>query len=96
MAESGKAGKVFDWETVRQILGESVRTGAASPGPASWWCSSSLVWIRPATIREAVDVHIAAGDMQGLLRVFLGGGGVAGRGLGAVQGHVFGELGGTR
>ena len=32
---------------------------------------SSLVWIRPALIRQAVDVHIATGDLEGLLRVFL-------------------------
>ena len=72
MAESGKAGKVFDWETVRQILGE-VRPYRRR---FTWTgvmvvLLSSLVWIRPALIREAVDVHIAAGDMQGLLRVFL-------------------------
>lgn len=72
MAESSKAGKVFDWETVRQILGEVrpyrrrfIWTGVMVV------LLSSLVWIRPALIREAVDVHIAAGDMQGLLRVFL-------------------------
>ena len=72
MAESSKAGKVFDWETVRQILGE-VRPYRRR---FTWTgvmvvLLSSLVWIRPALIREAVDVHIAAGDMQGLLRVFL-------------------------
>ena len=30
-----------------------------------------LVWIRPALIQRAVDVHISAGDMEGLFHVFL-------------------------
>ena len=31
---------------------------------------SSLVWVRPALLRRAVDVEIANGDYQGLLQVF--------------------------
>ena len=63
---------MFDAETTRTIL--------AQVGPYRrrfTWTGvlvvtlSSLVWVRPALIREAVDVHIAAGDMQGLLRVFV-------------------------
>ncbi|MDB0025484.1 ABC transporter ATP-binding protein/permease [Flavobacteriales bacterium] len=67
-----KAGKVFDWDTVRTILQQVLPyrrrflwTGALV------LLLSSLVWIRPALIQRAVDVHIAAGDMEGLLRVFL-------------------------
>lgn len=69
---SSKAGKVFDVDTVRTILSQV--------GPYRrkfMWTGvlvvllSSLVWIRPALIRQAVDVHIAAGDLEGLLRVFL-------------------------
>ena len=69
---SSKAGKVFDWDTVRTILQQVLPyrrrflwTGALV------LLLSSLVWIRPALIQQAVDVHIAAGDMEGLLRVFL-------------------------
>ena len=67
-----KAGKIFDVDTVRVIL--------AQVGPYrrrfAWTgvmviLLSSLVWIRPALIRQAVDVHIATGDLEGLLRVFL-------------------------
>jgi len=69
---SSKAGKVFDLETVRVIL--------AQVGPYrrrfAWTgvlvvALSSLVWVRPALIQQAVDVHIASGDLPGLLRVFM-------------------------
>ena len=69
---SSKAGNIFDVETIRMIL--------AQVGPYRKrfvWTGfmvvvlSSLVWIRPALIRQAVDVHIASGDLNGLLRVFL-------------------------
>ena len=69
---SSKAGNIFDVETVRVILAQVgpyksrfVLTGILVV------LLSSLVWIRPALIRQAVDVHIASGDMEGLLRVFL-------------------------
>lgn len=69
---SSKAGKVFDWDTVRTILQQVLPyrrrfmwTGALV------LLLSSLVWIRPSLIQQAVDVHIASGDMEGLLRVFL-------------------------
>ena len=69
---SSKAGKVFDVDTVRIILSQVgpyrrrfIWTGVLVV------LLSSLVWIRPALIRQAVDVHIAAGDLEGLLRVFL-------------------------
>ena len=69
---SSKAGNIFDVETIRMIL--------AQVGPYRKrfvWTGfmvvvlSSLVWIRPALIRQAVDVHIASGDLNGLLCVFL-------------------------
>ena len=69
---TSKAGKVFDVDTMRTILSQVapyrkrfVLTGFLVV------VLSSLVWIRPALIREAVDVHIPNGDMEGLLRVFL-------------------------
>lgn len=69
---SPQAGNIFDLATVKIIL--------AQVGPYRRrfvWTGvlvlllSSLVWIRPALIQQAVDVHIASGDMEGLLRVFL-------------------------
>ena len=69
---SSKAGNVFDLETIKVILSQVgpyrrrfVWTGILVV------LLSSLVWIRPALIRQAVDVHIATGDLEGLLRVFL-------------------------
>jgi ATP-binding cassette subfamily B multidrug efflux pump len=32
--------------------------------------TSALIWVRPALIRRAVDVELAAGNMQGMLEVF--------------------------
>ncbi len=32
--------------------------------------TSALIWVRPALIRQAVDVELAAGNMQGMLEVF--------------------------
>ena len=69
---SSKAGKIFDVDTVRVILaqvGPYRRRFAWTGGMVI--LLSSLVWIRPALIRQAVDVHIATGDLEGLLRVFL-------------------------
>ena len=67
-----KAGKIFDIDTVRVILAQvgPYRRRFAWTG-AMVILLSSLVWIRPALIRQAVDVHIATGDLEGLLRVFL-------------------------
>ena len=71
-ASNFKAGNIFDVDTVRVIL--------AQVGPYRRrfvWTGvmvvvlSSLVWIRPALIQRAVDVHIAQGDLRGLLQVFL-------------------------
>ena len=71
-ASNSKAGNIFDVDTVRVIL--------AQVGPYRRrfvWTGvmvvvlSSLVWIRPALIQRAVDVHIAQGDLEGLLQVFL-------------------------
>ena len=71
-ASNSKAGNIFDVDTVRVIL--------AQVGPYRRrfvWTGvmvvvlSSLVWIRPALIQRAVDVHIAQGDLRGLLQVFL-------------------------
>ena len=71
-ASNSKAGNIFDVDTVRIIL--------AQVGPYRRrfvWTGvmvvvlSSLVWIRPALIQRAVDVHIAQGDLRGLLQVFL-------------------------
>lgn len=69
---SSKAGNVFDLETIKVILSQVgpyrrrfVWTGILVV------LLSSLVWIRPALIRQAVDVHIASGDLEGLFRVFL-------------------------
>ena len=69
---TSKAGNIFDLETVRVILAQVrpymrrfVWTGVLV------LLLSSLVWVRPALIQQAVDVHIASGDMEGLLRVFL-------------------------
>ena len=71
-ASNPKAGNIFDVDTVRVIL--------AQVGPYRRrfvWTGvmvvvlSSLVWIRPALIQRAVDVHIAQGDLKGLLQVFL-------------------------
>jgi len=71
-ASNSKAGNIFDVDTVRVIL--------AQVGPYRRrfvWTGvmvvvlSSLVWIRPALIQRAVDVHIAQGDLKGLLQVFL-------------------------
>ena len=69
---SSKAGKIFDVDTVRVILAQvgPYRMRFAWTG-AMVILLSSLVWIRPALIRQAVDVHIATGDLEGLLRVFL-------------------------
>ena len=69
---SSKAGKIFDVDTVRVILAQvgPYRRRFAWTG-AMVVLLSSLVWIRPALIRQAVDVHIATGDLEGLLRVFL-------------------------
>ena len=69
---SSKAGKIFDVDTVREILAQvgPYRRRFAWTG-AMVILLSSLVWIRPALIRQAVDVHIATGDLEGLLRVFL-------------------------
>ena len=69
---SAKAGNIFDLETVKVILSQVgpyrrrfVWTGCLVV------LLSSLVWIRPALIRQAVDVYIAAGDLEGLFRVFM-------------------------
>ena len=71
-ASNSKAGNIFDVDTVHVIL--------AQVGPYRRrfvWTGvmvvvlSSLVWIRPALIQRAVDVHIAQGDLRGLLQVFL-------------------------
>ena len=71
-ASNSKAGNIFDVDTVRVIL--------AQVGPYRRrfvWTGvmvvvlSSLVWIRPSLIQRAVDVHIAQGDLKGLLQVFL-------------------------
>ena len=71
-ASNSKAGNIFDVDTVRVIL--------AQVGPYRRrfvWTGvmvvvlSSLVWIRPALIQRAVDIHIAQGDLKGLLQVFL-------------------------
>ena len=69
---SSKAGKIFDVDTVGVILAQvgPYRRRFAWTG-AMVILLSSLVWIRPALIRQAVDVHIATGDLEGLLRVFL-------------------------
>lgn len=69
---SSKAGKIFDVDTVRVILAQvgPYRRRFAWTG-AMVILLSSLVWVRPALIRQAVDVHIATGDLEGLLRVFL-------------------------
>ncbi|MED5318801.1 MAG: ABC transporter ATP-binding protein [Bacteroidota bacterium] len=72
MDSSSKAGKIFDVDTVRVILAQvgPYRRRFAWTG-AMVMLLSSLVWVRPALIRQAVDVHIATGDLEGLLRVFL-------------------------
>ena len=72
MDSSSKAGKFFDVDTVRVILAQvgPYRRRFAWTG-AMVILLSSLVWVRPALIRQAVDVHIATGDLEGLLRVFL-------------------------
>ncbi len=72
MDSSSKAGKIFDVDTVRVILAQvgPYRRRFAWTG-AMVILLSSLVWVRPALIRQAVDVHIATGDLEGLLRVFL-------------------------
>ena len=66
-ASNSKAGNIFDVDTVRVIL--------AQVGPYRRrfvWTGvmvvllSSLVWIRPALIQRAVDVHIAQGDLKHL------------------------------
>ena len=69
---SAKAGNIFDLETVKVILSQVgpyrrrfVWTGCLV------MLLSSLVWIRPALIRQAVDVHIASDDLEGLFRVFM-------------------------
>ena len=69
---SSKAGNVFDLETIKVILSQVgpyrrrfVWTGILVV------LLSSCVWIRPGLIRQAVDVHIASGDLEGLFRVFL-------------------------
>lgn len=69
---SSKAGKVFDLETVRVILSQvgPYRRRFAWTGVLVV-ALSSLVWVRPALIQQAVDVHIASGDLPGLLRVFM-------------------------
>jgi len=66
-------GRIFDGATLRKIL-EQVR-----PYRARFTLTgilvlvlSSLVWIRPALIRVAVDDAIPQGDAELLLRVFLG------------------------
>lgn len=72
MSDSKRAGKVFD----RELLGLLLRQ--AAPYRRRFTITgllvvvlSGLIWVRPALIRHAVDVEIAAGDAEGLLRVFL-------------------------
>ena len=69
---TSKAGKIFDAETVRTILKQvhPYRRRFAWTGVLVI-SLSCLVWVRPALIQQAVDVHIANGDMDGLTRVFL-------------------------
>ena len=69
---SSKAGNIFDAETVKTILQQVKPYRRRFAWTGFLVVSlSSLVWVRPALIRQAVDVHIAAGDMEGLTRVFL-------------------------
>lgn len=72
MTQPSKAGKIFDVETVRLILSQvgPYRRRFTMTGLLVLFLSA-LVWVRPALIRQAVDVHIAQGDMPGLLRIFL-------------------------
>lgn len=72
MSDSKRAGKVFD----RELLGLLLRQ--ATPYRRRFTITgllvvvlSCLIWVRPALIRHAVDVEIAGGDAEGLLRVFL-------------------------
>ena len=72
MSDSKRAGKVFDRELLGLLLLQ------AAPYRRRFTITgllvvvlSGLIWVRPALIRHAVDVEIAAGDAEGLLRVFL-------------------------
>lgn len=66
------AGKIFDRRVLRQIFEQVIPykrrfilTGVMII------LLSGMVWIRPALIQRAVDVHMAAGDLDGLLMIFL-------------------------
>ena len=66
-------GRIFDGATLRKIL-EQVRPYRARfiLTGALVLVLSSLVWIRPALIRIAVDDAIPQSDADLLLKVFLG------------------------
>lgn len=72
MAESSRAGKVFD----RELLAELIRQAAPYRRRFAFTgvlvlVLSAFIWVRPALIRRAVDVEIANGNYEGLLLVFL-------------------------
>ena len=72
MSQPTSSTKIFDRRILAQILAQArpyrlrfIRTGAMVV------LLSGLVWIRPALIREAVDVAMPSGDLKGLLNIFL-------------------------
>ena len=72
MSQATHSSKIFDRRVLGQILAQArpyksrfIRTGAMVV------LLSGLVWIRPALIRQAVDVAMPTGDLNGLLNIFL-------------------------
>ena len=72
MSQPTRSSKIFDRRILLKILAQArpyrsrfIRTGSMVV------LLSGLVWIRPALIREAVDVAMPSGDLNGLLNIFL-------------------------
>ncbi len=72
MSQPTRSSKIFDRRVLLKILAQArpyrsrfIRTGSMVV------LLSGLVWIRPALIREAVDVAMPSGDLKGLLNIFL-------------------------
>ena len=72
MSSSNPAGKIFDRRILAQILQQvrPYRIRFAWTG-VMILVLSAMVWIRPALIRQAIDVAVPAGDQMGLLHIFL-------------------------
>jgi ATP-binding cassette, subfamily B, multidrug efflux pump len=72
MAPPPSSTKIFDRRILVQILAQvrPYRQRFLGTG-VMVVLLSALVWVRPALIRQAVDVAMPTGDLQGLLNIFL-------------------------